>query len=266
MNIIENKIITEDPWQSLKKNTQARIAMGHCGSSIPTNELIQFKLAHAKAIDAVRLPLNVDLTAKKIKKITGLDVICLHSAAKDRQEYLKRPDLGRKLSEDSVRLIQHKEKTNDYDISLVIADGLSSTAVETNISPVFNLLLPELMQKGYSLSPISIVEQGRVAVADHVAELFNAKMTIIFIGERPGLKSSDSLGIYMTYNPKKGTTDERRNCISNVRHKGLSYPSACFKLLYLIEESFRRKLSGVDLKDEQTNQELIFEETENVLL
>ena len=261
----EKKIITDDPWQSLKRYTQARIALGRCGCSLPTSELLHFKLAHAKAIDSVHLPLRTELTAHKIKEVAGTDTVCLHSSAQNRQEYLKRPDLGRILSAGSVSLLQNMEKAEHYDISLVIADGLSSTAIEANIIPVFDLLVPELRKKGYSLSPVTVVEQGRVAVADHIAELFNARMTVIFIGERPGLKSPDSLGIYLTYHPKTGTTDERRNCISNVRRNGLSYPSACFKLLYLIEESFRRKLSGVDLKDEQTSQQLRHAEDGHVL-
>ena len=250
------KIITEDPWQSLKKYTQARIAIGHCGNSVPTNELLQFKLAHAKAIDAVHQPFQKEFITREIEKITGNTVLLLHSAAANRPEYLKRPDLGRILSGKSMQLIQTTPKAPQYDISLVVADGLSSTAIKKNILPLLKLLIPELERRGFSLSPVSVVEQGRVAIADSVAEQMNAGLAVIFIGERPGLKSADSLGIYLTYHPREGTTDERRNCISNIRQNGLSYPLACSKLLYLIEESFKRKLSGVELKDEQTDLQL----------
>jgi len=253
MSDFETKMVTEDPWQSLKKYTQARIAIGRCGNSIPTSELMEFKLAHAKAIDAVHLPFSRDSIALEIENTFGIDVLRLKSAVKDRSEYLRRPDLGRILSEESAQLIQNTRKVVGFDISLVVADGLSSIAIERNIMPMLTLLLPLLKKKNYTVSPISVVEQGRVAIADSIAELMQARLTVIFIGERPGLKSPDSLGIYMTYNPQKGTTDERRNCISNVRRDGLSYAFACSKLLYLIDEAFHRKLSGIELKDEQTD-------------
>jgi ethanolamine ammonia-lyase small subunit len=253
MKNFEPKVWIEDPWETLKKYTQARIAIGRCGSSIPTAELLQFKLSHAKAIDAVHLPFPQEQIAAGIEDAFGLDVLRLHSAARDRSEYLRRPDLGRELSDESIRLLQNSVKPQHFDISLVVADGLSSTAIERNIQPVLQLLIPMLNRKKYSLSPVTVVQQGRVAIADSIAELFRARLTVIFIGERPGLKSPDSLGIYMTYKPRKGTTDERRNCISNVREDGLSYPVACSKLLYLIEESFKRSLSGVELKDEQVD-------------
>jgi len=258
------KIITEDSWQSLRKYTQARIAIGHCGSSVPTSELLQFRLAHAKARDAVLQPFQKEFISREIEKITGNTVLLLHSAAADRSEYLKRPGLGRILSGESMHLIQTTPKAPQYDISLVVADGLSSTAIERNVLPLFRLLVPQL-KKGFSLSPVSVVEQGRVAIADSVAERMHARLAVIFIGERPGLKSADSLGIYLTYHPREGTTDECRNCISNIRQNGLSYPLACSKLLYLIEESFKRKLSGVELKDEQTDLQLNREINRQVL-
>lgn len=253
MRDFETKVATENPWQSLKRYTHARIAIGRCGNSIPTEELMEFKLAHAKAIDAVHLPLKKDSIAQEIENTFGIGVLLLQSAVKDRSEYLRRPDLGRILSDKSVQLIQNTVNAAEFDISLVIADGLSSSAIEKNILPMFTHLLPLLKKKNYTLSPISLVEQGRVAIADSIAELMQARLTVIFIGERPGLKSPDSLGIYMTYDPRRGTTDERRNCISNVRRDGLSYDIACSKLLYLLDESFKRKLSGVELKDEQTD-------------
>jgi ethanolamine ammonia-lyase small subunit len=251
----EYKMIEEDPWQFLKKYTRARVAMGHCGSSVPTNEMLQFQLAHAKAIDAVHLPFNIEQTCQEMEHIFGGIILRLQSAVKDRSEYLRRPDLGRVLSPESISIIENTVKTSGFDISLVIADGLSPTAIEKNIFPVMKLLLPLLNEKDFTIAPIAVVEQGRVAIADEIATLMNARLSIIFIGERPRLNSPDSMGIYMTYNPHKGITDERRNCISNVRQDGLSYFMACSKLLYLVEESFRRNLSGVELKDEQTVQE-----------
>lgn len=257
----EKQIRTESPWQSLKQYTQARVALGRCGCSIPTKELLAFKLAHAKAIDAVHLPLDSKKMADRIHQTTGLDSLPLFSAAGDRQQYLQHPDLGRILSFDSAQQLIERAGTSSYDIALVVADGLSSKAIENNLIPLLTDLVPQLTGKAYSLAPVTVVEQARVAVADQIAEILHARMSIIFIGERPGLKSPDSLGIYLTYNPRRGTTDERRNCISNVRKNGLSTLVACSKLLYLVEEAFRRKLSGVDLKDEQIQPSEITEGT-----
>ncbi len=252
---VEKQIISESPWQSLKQYTQASVALGRCGCSIPTRELLSFKLAHAKAIDAVRSPLDYGKVASHIRQATGLETLHVSSAAEDRQQYLQRPDLGRTLSFDSAHQLSRISGNGPYDIALVVADGLSSKAIENNIIPMLTDFVPQLKAKGFSMAPVTVVEQGRVAIADQIGEILNALMSIIFIGERPGLKSPDGLGIYLTYNPRSGTTDERRNCISNVRKNGLAYQVACSKLLYLIEESFRRKLSGVELKDEQTSLE-----------
>ncbi len=250
MNNKKPDIIIEDPWKQLKDYTKARIAMGRCGSSIPTKELLDFRLAHAKAIDAVHIPLNtIDLNSE-LEKIVGEEVFVVKSKAENRGVYLKRPDLGRKLSYDSVELLNSLPVNSNYDITLVVSDGLSATAIKRNIIPFFNLFYPEL-RKSYSLSPVVIAEQARVAIGDELANLFNAKVVVNMIGERPGLKSPDSMGIYMTYNPAVGITDEKRNCISNVRKDGLSYELACSKLLYLISEAIKKGISGVDLKDEQ---------------
>lgn len=251
MNNSKPITINESSWHSLKKYTNARIAIGRCGNSIPTKELLAFKLAHAKAIDAVNVPFQTNEIISDIELITGKSTLQLQSKACNRAEYLQRPDLGRTLSESSIECVKSFPKSEKYDISLVVADGLSSLAIEKNIIPLLQLLLPELKKRDYSLAPICIVEQGRVAISDSIGEHLNAQLAIIFIGERPGLMSPDSMGIYLTYNPKSGNTDERRNCISNVRIDGLSYAAACSKLLYLINESFTRKLSGVNLKDEQ---------------
>lgn len=244
---------TVDPWGSLKQYTQARIAMGRCGSSVPTKELLDFKLAHAKAIDAVHIPLNTEMIVEKLRQLVSVPVYQLHSAAPTRADYLRRPDWGRKLSDSATQFLQQLPLAPTFDVALVVADGLSSHAVEKNIESMFRLLIPALNQAGYSIAPVTVVGQGRVAVADEIGFLLRASLTVIFIGERPGLKTPDSLGVYLTYAPEPGTTDERRNCISNVRTDGLICSLACSKLMYLINEAMHRKLSGVDLKDEQDN-------------
>jgi ethanolamine ammonia-lyase small subunit len=176
----------------------------------------------------------------------------LHSAAVDRHSYLQRPDLGRRLSDESAQRLRDYAVANPggVDLAVVVADGLSALAVHKHTLPFLARMEEQTHAEGWSLSPVILVEQGRVAVADEIGQLLGAKMVVILIGERPGLSSPDSLGLYFTYNPKVGLTDAYRNCISNVRLEGLSYGMAAHRLLYLMREACRRQLSGVNLKDE----------------
>jgi len=229
--------------KSLRDYTPARVDLGRAGHSLPTSELLAFQLAHAQARDAVHLPLDatslaIELSQKNIPSIT------VASAARDRTTYLHRPDLGRQLNPDSRDRLA-KLKSN-YDAVFVIADGLSALAVHRHATPLLEATLPNL---DWHIAPIIIVQQGRVAAGDEAGEILGAKLAVVLIGERPGLSSPDSLGIYLTWNPRPGRTDAERNCISNVRAEGLSYNLAAHKLLFLMNESRRLKLSGVQLKE-----------------
>lgn len=240
--------ISDDSLNPLKEFTAARIGIGRSGTSIPTKQSLAFKLAHAHARDAVYSRLDIDALSADIKQF-DLPVILLHSKAGNRAEYLQRPDLGRKLKKSSAN--QLKEYTGDYDVSIIIADGLSAAAINENVIGLLDHLIPLFTAAKLKLAPVCFVEQGRVAVSDKIAHLLNAKLSIILIGERPGLSSADSIGAYMTYEPKPGLTDESRNCISNIRPQGLAFKPAAEKLFYLVQEAFRLKLSGVGLKDNQ---------------
>ena len=244
--------VHQDPWQELKRFTHARIALGRAGVSIPTKAHLEFQLAHAVARDAVLLPIDTDLLFKEIKTL-GLPLLELTSRVADRQEYLVRPDRGRRLSAESVALLKRQETPADQgvDVAIVVADGLSTAAVQRQAVPFLNALLPRLQEKGYVIAPISYVHMGRVAVGDEVGELLNARVVAVLIGERPGLSSPDSLGVYMTYDPAVGLTDERRNCISNIRPQGQSFEQAAQTLEYLLSKSMEQKISGVHLKDDQ---------------
>lgn len=239
--------IQQDPWSSLKEYTAARIALGKTGTALPLKALLDFKLAHAHARDAVYSILNKELFGRELTAMQ-LPYFVLHSRANTRHKYLQRPDFGRQLHSDS-----HKQLTtfdsNGYDIAITIADGLSATAVNDHAIPLVKILIPVLQQGNFRVAPICIVEQGRVAVSDETGFLLKAKLSLILIGERPGLSSHDSLGAYLTYEPTIGTTDERRNCISNIRPEGMSVEHAAEKIFYLIKEALRLKLSGVQLKD-----------------
>jgi len=257
MNDMANEIDSENPWLQLRRLTPARIALGRTGTSLPTGAQLDFQFAHAQARDAVHLPFDhAGLSAQLTER--GRQTLLLHSAADDRHSYLQRPDLGRKLNSASAqRLREHAQAyPGGVDLAIVVADGLSALAVHRHTVPFLTRLEEQIEAEGWSQSPVVLVEQGRVAVADEVGELLGAKMVVILIGERPGLSSPDSLGLYFTYNPKVGLTDAYRNCISNVRLEGMSYGMAAHKLLYLMKEACRRQLSGVNLKDEAQVQTL----------
>ncbi|HEY0288444.1 MAG TPA: ethanolamine ammonia-lyase subunit EutC [Pseudomonas sp.] len=248
---------SENPWLDLRRLTPARIALGRTGTSLPTSAQLDFQAAHAQARDAVHLPFDhAAISAQLAAK--GRDTLLLHSAAADRNAYLQRPDLGRKLDEESVQKLTDYTKAHPggVDLAVVVADGLSSLAVHRHTLPFLERMEDQASAEGWSLSPIILVEQGRVAVADEIGQRLGAKMVVILIGERPGLSSPDSLGLYFTYAPKVGLTDASRNCISNVRLEGLSYGMATHRLLYLMREACRRQLSGVNLKDEAELQTL----------
>ena len=242
---------TPNPWLELRRLTPARIALGRTGTSLPTAAQLDFQLAHAQARDAVHLPfdhvaLSEQLTAK------GRETLLLHSAAPDRDSYLQRPDKGRRLDEASVQALREYSAAHPggVDVAVVVADGLSSLAVHRHTLPFLQRMEELVTAQGWTLSPVILVEQGRVAIGDEIGELLGARMSVVLIGERPGLSSPDSLGLYFTYGPKVGLNDAHRNCISNVRLEGLSYGMAAHRLLYLMQEACKRQLSGVNLKDE----------------
>lgn len=258
-----------DPWQMLRRFTAARIALGRTGVSQPTSAQLDFQLAHARARDAVHLALDVDLLRRDIETAwpDAGPCIVLHSAALDRNVYLQRPDLGRRLDEASRAALAPRaaaaasagaEAAGDpgaadarpYDIAFVVADGLSALAVAQNAAPFLAVLRQRIAAEGWTVAPPVIVQQGRVAVGDEVGALLGAQIVVVLIGERPGLSSPDSMGLYVTWAPQAGLTDERRNCISNVRPAGQSYDEAAGRLHYLLAEARRRQLTGVELKDE----------------
>lgn len=222
----------------LRSFTPARVALGRAGHSLPTAELLRFQLDHARARDAV----YQELDAASL----GIPHVLLRSAAPDRRTYLRRPDLGRMLSAESAGLLSK----GDYDAAIVIADGLSATAVHRHAAPVLAELLPRLNEEAWRLAPIAIVLQGRVAVGDEIGARLGARLTVMLIGERPGLTSPDSLGVYLTWDPRPGRTDAERNCISNVRTEGIGYAEAAYKIHFLMRAARTRQLSGVVLKED----------------
>ena len=231
----------------LRALTPARVGLGRTGVSLGTRDLLDFQRAHAQARDAVHARLDSAALAAEIGSGIRSEALRLHSSASNRAEYLQRPDLGRRLNEASLALLS-EQPADDVDLAVVIADGLSAVAVERHAAPLLQELLPLL--ETWNLAPVTIVEQGRVAIADQIGAALNAQISVILIGERPGLSSPDSLGAYITWDPRPGRTDAERNCISNIRAEGLGYAQAAAQLGYYLTEARRRRLTGVALKEE----------------
>jgi ethanolamine ammonia-lyase small subunit len=246
--------INQDPWLSLKQFTPARIALGRAGMSLPTQACLDFQLAHALARDAVSVPLDFAGLEQRLNR-HGYPALTLESQAENHSVYLQRPDLGRLLSASAKARLKQTDLL-PFDAVIAVADGLSSMAIAHHAEAFLDLLLPELQQKNYRLPPLCLVKHGRVAIGDAIAEHYAARLCIVLIGERPGLSSPDSLGVYFTYQAKSGiTTDADRNCISNIHGNGLGYQQALKKLLFLIAQAEKLELSGVNLKDETTDTE-----------
>jgi ethanolamine ammonia-lyase small subunit len=247
--------VTAAGWQGLRRYTAARIALGRAGHSLPTGPHLAFQLAHAQARDAVHLPFDAAGVAASLQA-NGFETLSLHSAAADRPIYLQRPDLGRRLDDASRQQLlarrAGRSTAERFDVAFVVADGLSALAVHQNAAPLLAAITARLAADAppWRTAPVALVSQGRVAVGDETGELLDANAVVVLIGERPGLSSPDSLGLYITWAPRTGLTDASRNCISNVRPAGLSIDAAAAKLHYLLAESRRRQLSGVALKDE----------------
>lgn len=242
--------VISNPWSGLRRFTNARIALGRTGTSLPTSPHLKFQLAHALARNAVHHEMDVARLESGLQA-KGFETLHVHSAAENRPVYLQRPDKGRQLDDASREVMRDKGKDKQgFDIALVVADGLSALAIEENLIPFLDSLVPAIKANGWTLGPVTLVSQGRVAIGDEIGALLGAKIVVMMIGERPGLSSPDSMGLYLTRDPKPGLTDEARNCISNVRPEGMSYDRAAHKLVYLITEARKRGYSGVELKDE----------------
>lgn len=242
--------MTVDPWNHLRRLTNARIALGRSGGSLPTRERLDFQLAHARARDAVLSPFDADELAARLRKLPQ-PVIVVHSAARDRAEYLRRPDLGRALAPESrAMMAEYAAQNAACDLAIILSDGLSTHAAVTQCEPLLAALLPLAHASGWSLAPLVVARHARVALQDEIGALLKARVSLMLLGERPGLGSADSLGAYFTHGPFTGRTDADRNCVSNIRKDGLATAEAAQKLHYLLAKSFALGISGVPLKDE----------------
>ena len=231
---------SDDPWAVLRAATRARVALGRAGDALPTARELEFRAAHAAARDAVHQPLDPALVRAHLP---GAELLEVHSAAPDRATYLQRPDLGRQLAEGT------ELPRGDADLAVVVADGLSPRAVHEHAGGLVTALLQRL--PGWTVAPLVLAHQARVALGDAVGEALGARAVVVLIGERPGLSSADSLGVYLTWDPRPGRADSERNCVSNVRPPhGLSYAQAADTVAALLGAARELGASGVVLKDE----------------
>jgi ethanolamine ammonia-lyase small subunit len=236
--------VISDTWADLRRLTAARIALGRTGVSLPVAEVLGFALAHAQARDAVHAPLDTAALTAQLSA-QGFEVLQVSSRAQDRAAYLSRPDWGRQLDEASAQRLAQSPDRN-ADLVVVLSDGLSATAVQKHAVPLLSALRPLLADCRWA--PIVIATQARVALADEVGELLQARLSLSLIGERPGLSSPDSLGAYLTFGPRKGRSDAERNCVSNIRPEGLPYAEAAQQIAALVQAALRRSLTGVKLR------------------
>jgi ethanolamine ammonia-lyase small subunit len=232
----------------LRQLTPARVALGRAGVSLPTKALLDFTLDHARARDAVHAPFDAEGLLQGLKAL-GLDAACVSSRAPGRKDYLARPDLGRKLDAESRDGLANLSGATG-ELAIIICDGLSPTAVNTHAIALLRQLLPLLAADGIDVAHAVVATGARVALGDEIGEVLGARMTVMLIGERPGLSAADSLGVYLTLAPAIGTTDEKRNCVSNIHGAGLSYGEAAAKTAWLIREGLARGMTGIALKDE----------------
>lgn len=239
-------------WTELRKLTAARIGLARSGPALSTKPLLDFRLAHARARDAVYETLDEARLVAGLKNF-GMPVVSVSSAALDRKSYLMQPDLGRTLGRTppmDTDAIFGPYQGKHYDVAFVIADGLSAGAVQAHAQPLLSEVLPALRTEHLLIAPLVVAQQGRVAIGDAIASALHAEVVVVLIGERPGLSAPDSMGIYLTWQSGMPRTDADRNCISNVRPEGLAYADAGFRLLHTLRAIRARRISGVQLKDD----------------
>lgn len=250
ISTMPDSCIQPDPWNSLRAHTAARIALGRCGASLPTRAQLDFRLAHARARDAVLTEFDAPALGAALAAL-GEPVLVVESAARDRAQFLQRPDFGRRLADGSRALLTaHAAGAPRCELVIIVSDGLSTFAANSQAKPLLTALLPLLRASGWTLAPLIVAKQARVALQDEIGEILRAQFSLMLLGERPGLGNADSLGAYFTHAPGPSRTDADRNCLSNIRPGGLTSEDAAHKLHALLAQARRLRTSGVALKDD----------------
>ena len=234
--------------ERLRELTPARVGLGRAGASMPTTALLDFTLDHARARDAVHAGFDVPAIVAGLNGL-GLEGIEVRSGASNRQDYLRRPDLGRTLDQDSRQLLESRS-SGACRLVIIVGDGLSPAAVNAHAVALVRSLLARLAVDGIEPDHAVVASGARVALGDEIGAILEARMAVMLIGERPGLSAPYSLGVYLTFAPEPGRTDAERNCVSNIHDAGLGYDEAAFRIAWLVREGLARNITGVALKDE----------------
>ena len=234
--------------ERLRELTPARVGLGRAGASLPTRALLDFTLDHARARDAVHAAFDVAAIVSGLKSL-GLEPFHVGSAVRNRQDYLRRPDLGRTLDQDSRQLLT-SYSSGACRLVIVVGDGLSPAAVSAHAVALVRNLVARMGVDGIEPGHVLVATGARVALGDEIGAILGARMMVMLIGERPGLSAPDSLGAYLTFAPQPGRTDAERNCVSNIHAAGLGYDEAAFRIAWLVREGLAREITGVALKDE----------------
>jgi len=237
------------PLSDIKDLTPARVGLGRCGASLPTRALLDFTLDHARARDAVHAAFDVAAISAGLNDL-GLGALNVASQAHDRKDYLRRPDLGRRLDPASQLRLAASHPNGSGRLAIVVGDGLSPSAVHAHAIELVRSLIPRLAADGIAIGRAVVASGARVALGDEIGAIVAARMIVMLIGERPGLSAPDSLGAYLTFGPRIGLTDAERNCVSNIHGSGLGYDEAAFRIAWLVREGLAREITGVALKDE----------------
>lgn len=245
---MKNRATLPPSLERLRELTPARVGLGLAGVSLPTSALLAFTLDHARARDAVHAAFDAPTILQGLAEL-GLEAARVSSRVLNRKDYLGRPDLGRTLDRDSQHRLASRVGGAPR-LVIVIGDGLSPAAVNAHAIALLRSLIPQLATRGLEIDQAVVATGARVALGDEIGALLGARMIVVLIGERPGLSAPDSLGVYLTFAPRVGTTDEKRNCVSNIHRAGLGYDEAAFRIAWLIREGLARELTGVALKDE----------------
>ncbi len=224
----------------MMERTPARICVGRAGVRLRTETQLRLRVDHAMAQDAVFGEVDTTLLAEM--KLFSVDTKC-----RDKKEYITRPDLGRQLSDKALAEMKSRCKSGS-DVQIIVSDGLSSKAVEANLQRILPVLEDGLLLAGLKLGTSFFVRMGRVAVEDVVAELLDAKVVCMLIGERPGLSTAESMSAYICYNAKVGQPESRRMVVSNIHKGGTAAAEAGAYIVELIQKILTAKASGIELK------------------
>lgn len=237
----------DDALKNLQRTTTARLCVGRAGPRLKTKTLLNLRSDHARAADAVMLDVEDQV-------INDLDLFRVQTCCQDKNEYLTRPDLGRRLRDDQIEIIRKRCRMAP-DVQLCVADGLSSTAINANIGNLLPMLMESLKSKNINVGTPFFIKYGRVGVEDHIAEIVGAKVICIFVGERPGLGTAESMSAYIVYNARPGIEESCRTVVSNIHKDGIPAVEAGAYMADLIEKILRLKTSGVELVQKEKEYE-----------